>query len=300
MSSAITITLRKIYSTWNPGTIYIVPSMLLGRKIMSKIFFRSLAYILVLVILSSCGLSPEAIQTAIAQIQTANLTNAPAGTKTPAPDHTVMAVSQIYLTATDMAKWTLKLDEPFSSNIFEWCDDATANTRSDGTKSRFYIENGHYHIKYTEGEEPGGLWCAPYGTYYDFQLSIFTKLIDGADGTYYGIIFRAYHQSYSSSVNFLINPDNEYLVRARSNDGGYVILQNWTASYDLKPLGEWNKITISAVGSEFLFSINDVFQTRIVYENDDTEKGSIGVSVGSQISRKSIDVIFDNLIIREP
>jgi hypothetical protein len=68
----------------------------------------------------------------------------------------------------------------------------------------------------------------------------------------------------------------------------------------MKPQGEWNKITVSAIESDFTFFINDKFQTSLTYKGADVVKGSIGLVVNSDVPRKTVEVLFDDLTIREP
>jgi hypothetical protein len=230
----------------------------------------------------------------------------PASTYTPippstsTPDQTAVAFSQILETATAQAGWKPKLYDTFGHNVFGWCNMRSVATYVDGAKNRFYFDNGVFHMTYTSGEKYSQLWCAPYGTYYDFQVSVLAKFISGDPETSYGVAFRVYQQSFKGFSRFIINPANEYRVDTRDSNGNWVVLQDWTKSNDMKPQGEWNKLTVSAIGPELTFFLNDKFQTYLIYRGADAEKGSIGLVVHGEIPGKSIDVLFDNLTIREP
>jgi hypothetical protein len=223
----------------------------------------------------------------------------PIPTSTPTPDQTATALSQILEAATAQADWKPKLYDTFGDNVFGW-DDYRSAVEDDGTKVGFYFDNGSYHITRTSGNKYIQEWCAPYGTYYDFQVSVLSKLIYGDPETSYGVVFRAYQQNFKGLSRFIINPANEYRVDARDSNGDWIILQDWTKTSDMKSQGEWNKISISAIGPELTFFINDKFQTYLIYQSADAIKGSIGLVVSSEVPGKSVDVLFDDLTIREP
>lgn len=223
----------------------------------------------------------------------------PIPTSTPTPDQTATALSQILEAATAQAEWKPKFYDTFGDNVFGW-DDYRSVVEDDGTKVSFYFDNGSYHITRTSGDKYIQEWSAPYGTYYDFQVSVLSKLLYGDPETLYGVVFRTYQQNFKALSRFIINPANEYRVDARDSNGEWIILQDWTKTSDMKSQGEWNKISISAIGPELTFFINDKFQTYLIYESADAVKGSIGLVVGSEVPGKSIDVLFDDLTIREP
>ena len=227
-------------------------------------------------------------------------TPTPKPPSTSTPNQTATVLSQIYATATVQAGWKPSLYDSFGSNIFEWCNDNSVSISDDGAKTRFFFDNGVYHMTYTAGEKYPQSFCGPHGNFYDFQVSVLAKLISGESETSYGVIFRTYHQSFKSLSRFIINPGNEYRIDTRDFNGNWTILQDWTKTNDMKPRGEWNKITISGIGTEFTFYINDRFQTRLIHDGAATEKGVIGFVVNSAAPRKSIDVLFDDLTVREP
>jgi hypothetical protein len=157
-----------------------------------------------------------------------------------------------------------------------------------------------YEVNYTTGDTGASRWCAPYGTYYDFSASIKTLLLDADSSATYGLVFRVYHQSYSSLIGFWLTPGGQYSVGAYDEHGNYVSLQGLTDASGILPAGQWNKLTVDAQGSLFTFFVNDVFQTQLTYNSGSTAKGSIGVSVGVGSPHRSIDVQFRDFEVREP
>ena len=207
---------------------------------------------------------------------------------------------QGYAVATKAANWKRTKYDPLTKNLFGWCEDAHPEVGSDGSSARFFFNQGVYQVTYKTGDQGASRWCAPYGTYYDFNASIKTLLLDADPSASYGLVFRLYHQSYSPMIGFWLMPDGKYYVGAVDEHGNYANLQGLTDASGLQPNGEWNRLTVDAEGSVFTFFINDMFQSQLSYDSGSTAKGSIGVSVGVQNPRRGIDVQFSDFEVREP
>ena len=221
-------------------------------------------------------------------------------TMTPIPDLTANALSQIYKAATSQASWKTSLYDSFGNNVFDWCNDTSTTILDDGAKFHCHINNGVYQLNYTSGEKNPQVYVSPQGFYYDFNVSVLSKLINGDPETSYGIVFRAYQQDNKGLTRFIINPSFEYRIDTRDSNNNWIILQDWTKTNDLKPQGEWNKIAVIGVGPFFSFFINDKYQTSLTYNGADAGKGTIGLVVNSETPRKSIEVFFDDFNTREP
>lgn len=232
----------------------------------------------------------------IAQPMTPQASAGPLSTELAAPNQS----GQGYAVATKATNWRRTMYDPLTKNLFDWCESPQPVVGSDGSTSRFFFNQGVYEVSYKTGDKGAGGWCAPYGTYYDFNASIKALLVDADPSADYGLVFRLFHQSYSSMIEFLLSPDGKYSVGAYDVHGNYISLQDWTNASGLLPNGQWNKLTVNAEGSVFTFFINDVFQTQLTYDSGSTAKGSIGVSVDVANPRRSIDVQFSDYEIREP
>ncbi len=205
-----------------------------------------------------------------------------------------------YAVATKAANWKRTMYDPLTKNLFGWCEEPQANIGSDGSSARFFFNQGIYQATYKSGDNGGSRSCAPYGTYYDFNASIRALLVDADPSASYGLVFRYYHQSYSSMMGFWLTPDGKYYVGAVDEHGNYVNLQGSTEASGLQPNGQWNKLTVDAEGSVFTFFINDLFQSQLTYDSGSTAKGGIGVNVMVDNPRRSIDVQFSDFEVREP
>jgi hypothetical protein len=122
---------------------------------------------------------------------------------TSTPNQTATALSQIFEAATVQAGWKPALYDTFGDNVFGWCNDISVVTSDDGAKSRFFFDNGVYHMTYTAGDKYPQTWCAPYGTFYNFQLSVLSKILYGDPETAYGVVFRVYQQSFKGLIRSL-------------------------------------------------------------------------------------------------
>jgi len=207
---------------------------------------------------------------------------------------------QGYAVATKVANWKRTKYDPLTKNLFGWCDNPQPRIDADGGKTRFFFNQNTYHVTFTSGDNSASRWCAPYGTYYDFNASIKALLVDADPSASYGLVFRLYHQSYSSMIGFWLTADGKYYVGSDDEHGNYINLQGLTDASGLQPNGEWNKLTVDAEGSVFTFFINDLFQSQLTYDSGSTAKGGIGVSVDVQNPRRSVDVQFSDYEIREP
>jgi hypothetical protein len=268
----------------------------------------------------ACGPTTEQQATLIAASVNATLTaqgphvaptlSGPSRVQPNTPQNTLEAVQtagpapnlsqQGYAEATKVANWKRTKYDPLDKNLFGWCEDSRPNIGSDGSSSQFFFNRGAYEVIYKSGDKGAGSWCAPYGTYYDFNASIKALLVDADPSADYGMVFRLYHQSYSSMMDFVLSPDGKYAVAAYDTHGNSTGLQDWTPSTGLLPNGQWNKLTVDAEGSVFTFFINDVFQTQLTYTSGPTASGGIGVLVDVGNPRRSIDVRFSDFEIREP
>jgi hypothetical protein len=128
------------------------------------------------------------------------------------------------------------------------------------------------------------------------QVSSKVKLLNPTMDGYYGITLRATDENEQMSFYaFVVSGGNySFLLYA---DQEYKTLIDWQENPDINN-GDWNKLTVQAVGSHFSLFIND----NLLAETDDATlpNGQGGVIIGTWGGGEKIQVQFDDFEVRLP
>jgi hypothetical protein len=127
----------------------------------------------------------------------------------------------------------------------------------------------------------------------DFSTSVTFDQLQGSNLAIAGIVFRAGDDGF---YGFTVNQQG--LFRFFLNYKGQLTnSQSWQAP-NLKLNAHNNKLAVSALGSHFIFFLND----QIVGEADDTRlaSGWVGLAVGAPVSPQAAIIEFDNFELRAP
>ena len=179
------------------------------------------------------------------------------------------------------------LSDDFSSDNGKW------EVYSDSNGEVFY-EGGWLHVlNYT---------TAPYDTltisdysYSDFVLEVDTKLVDGTDDNWHGVVCR--YQGNGNYYVFSINADGYYFI-SRFLEYEQLALVDATYSSHIN-LG-WdavNSIFIECIGTKLSLSVNGHLLSEVT--DNAFSSGRIGLQATSWDGSYS-EVAFDNLVITEP
>jgi len=225
---------------------------------------------------------------------TPSVTPSPTPTATPTLNMTATAAA-IQATDTAMAYQTtaanaaetgrVLLKDTFDSNKNNW---QSKQTDDDYALTTYKIEDGTYTWDTTAHQAYIGWVPANAKAVSDFYLSVEIKQTSGPDSADYGIVFR--EDENSNFYYFGINDQGQYTLYLYYKDWSTLI--DWTQSELIQP-GEFNRITVLAEGSHFIFFINDQYLTEIT---DDTIKsGTVALAVELADTNDHAVFTFDNL-----
>lgn len=212
-------------------------------------------------------------------------------TPSPAPHTATPTLASAQATATAVATWPLLLSEPFDSNTNNWL--TQSSTTTDGTY-KISLAGGKYRweveAQTQEFFSPGLPDFPPVS---DFSTSVEFDQLQGSDLAVAGIIFRAGNDGF-----YCFTLNQQGLFRFFLNYKGQLTnSQSWQEP-KVKLNAHNNKLAVSAVGSHFIFFLND----QIVGEADDTRltNGWVGLAMGAPVSTQTAIVEFDNFEVHTP
>jgi hypothetical protein len=184
---------------------------------------------------------------------------------------------------------------PTGSIVEDFSDGVAQNWEDDGS-GRWSVTGGAYVMA---GNKGNAKRFALYdGTFCDvrFQADMRKTAGDQPGTNYsYGLHFRGDAED-SSYYSIVIATDGKYMIGKRV-DGAFTVLVNWTASPALVPgHGQWNTLTIEAVGTSLKFFSNSTLLATL--EDPSLICGTVGLYAYDAASSDVPDrVEFDNVVI---
>jgi hypothetical protein len=177
--------------------------------------------------------------------------------------------------------------DDFSQDTGYW------ETYSDANGEVFY-EGGWLHvINYTTAPEDTETMLAGY--YDDFILEIDTKLIDGTDNNWHGVVCR--YLDDGNYYVFNISADGYYYIAKFTDYDQTALAEPTTSSYINTGWDVVNTMYIECNGNRLRLSVNGHTLATV---NDDTFRdGYIGLLATAWEGNLS-EIAFDNLTISEP
>jgi uncharacterized repeat protein (TIGR02543 family) len=182
---------------------------------------------------------------------------------------------------------TVLFSDDFSQDTGDW------DTYSDSSGQVFY-EGGWLHLlNYTTASADTGTFLDGY--FDDFILEVDTKLVDGTDNNWQGVVCRL--QDLGNYYVFGISADGYYNL-AKFVDGDCIYFVSATYSgYINQGWDVVNTMHIECIGSSLSLSVNGHlldFVTDTTFNGGDT--GFLVTSLDGSFS----EIAFDNLIVVEP
>jgi hypothetical protein len=132
------------------------------------------------------------------------------------------------------------------------------------------------------------------GEFPDFYASVDIQFVRGNDddGYAYGLVFRRVEDDYGF---FGVESDGRFRVMVVHDTGIYTLID-----YDAPAVlpGQPNRLTVRAIGSDFVFQIND--QVVWYLSDDSLDPGEIGLGVDALSQGGEARVEFTNFEVRAP
>lgn len=240
---------------------------------------------------------------------TATVTRTPTVTPSATPSPTLTATPTLNMTATAaalqatdtaMAYQTVAANAASSGRvIFKDTFDSNKNnwqikqTDDDYALTTYEIADGMYTWDMT-AHQPVISWITTSPkSLTDFYLSVEIKQASGPDSADYGVVFR--EDADSNFYYFGINEQGQYALYLYNE--GWSTLVDWTQSDLIQP-GEFNKITLIAEGSHFIFFINGQYLTDIT--DDSIRSGTAALAVELAEENDQAVFQFDNFELSTP
>jgi serine/threonine protein kinase len=193
-------------------------------------------------------------------------------------------------TAKAQEQWPLVLSDSFENNRNGWR--TGNNTDSLGTIRRNFAYGKYiWAITATQGvvfqDSP------TMNPLSDFYATVIAHRAIGSVDASYGVIFRSKDQNYYAFV-ICDCPGFQFLLR---DNGTWKQLISWTKTDAIKP-GQENRITVSAIGSQFVFFINDQYVAGMM--DSTLPDGAIGLAAGPGRPGDQAIIEFSRLEVLTP
>lgn len=198
-------------------------------------------------------------------------------------------------TATVIAHQTERANYPFietfDNNKKAWATGKSDSELYAGTKS---VENGAYIWDITGVKETFITWenYKSQKALGDFDVSVDGMLKAGDPANYcYGFMFREAPEGFEHGAYvFDVCESGSFETSYYNKADGWQQISGWQTSDAIKA-GDWNRIEISARGSHFVFTVNDVQ----IFAMDDSRQATGYLSVMLDVLDKSPGTVwFDN------
>jgi hypothetical protein len=189
--------------------------------------------------------------------------------------------------STSPSTGNILFSDDFSQDTGKW------DVYSDETGEVFY-EGGWLHvINYTTASEDTETMLDSY--FSDFVLEVDTKLVDGTDNNWHGVVCR--FQDEGNYYSFNISADGYYYI-AKFVDYEQIALVDATpSSYINTGWDVVNTMRIECIGSDLSLSANGHLLDTVT--DDSFDDGYIGFLATAWEGDLS-EIAFDNLVITEP
>jgi hypothetical protein len=192
------------------------------------------------------------------------------------------------------APWPLLFAESFTDNRRGW---PTGIKQDEFILVSSVITNGKYlcTVNPKQGNSYWNLFPASGKALTDFSASVNLRFVKGNDeGSYaYGLVFRHVNDDYGF---FGLQKDGRFRVLVVYHTGIYQDITQSASAIRTQP-GQANRIAVRALGSNFVFLIND----QVVWQlTEDMAPGEIGLGVDVRSKQGEAQVEFTDLQVHAP
>jgi hypothetical protein len=192
------------------------------------------------------------------------------------------------------APWPPRWAESFADNRRGW---PTSVTQDEFIYVTTAITNGSYLLTVSprQGNSYSNMLPTNGPALSDFSAAVNLRLVRGSDdGSYaYGLVFRHVNDDYGF---FGLQSNGKFRLLVVFHTGIYQDITQSAAAIQTLP-GQANRIAVQAVGSDFLFLINDQAAWQMT---EDMAPGEIGVGVDVRSKQGEAQVEFSDLQVRAP
>ncbi len=167
--------------------------------------------------------------------------------------------------------------------------------RTDFAEGYTDYDDGVYRI--FVNAENWSAWANPSRNFDDVSISVQTKKTGGDDDNEYGVICR--HANIDNFYLATISSDGFYGFWMRQNGEALEMLnmENMLTSSEINLGEEINFIRLDCVGSTLTLYVNGEYVDST--EDGTIDSGDIGLYAGT-FSIPGTDILFDNIVVREP
>lgn len=165
----------------------------------------------------------------------------------------------------------------------------------------FTQKNDNYGFEFAKGgfrlysNIPDAIWNVR-GDFSDVSVEVETVKQIGGEGSYFGVVCR--HIDGGNYYALVINTDGFYGI-AKRGVGQLQFLEQGTAPQGLiNPGGGPNIIRGDCIAGTMSLYVNDQFIAEA--QDNDLGAGAVGLIVGNQLDKQTIDVVFDNFAVFVP
>jgi len=192
------------------------------------------------------------------------------------------------------AEWSNLLQDSFEDNHLDWPVGLTQD-HSLSVDSQISAQHYHWTVNVRNGNSYFNLIPTQGPLFSDFSAAVTIQFTDGSDDglAAYGIAFRHVDNDYGF---FGITKTGLFRVLEVHHTGVYQLWISDSAAIDRQP-GASNRIAVVAVGSDFVFLINDQVAGQM---HADIAPGQIGLGVDTIGSSPQASVDFSDFQINAP
>jgi len=200
-------------------------------------------------------------------------------TPSPTPEVQPPPTSEVQLPPSS----TLLYEDDFSNPSSGWLQESLEDRE-------FSYEDGEYHILVKKFDWVICVRNRNAGLFTDFTLEIDARLINGPEGSCYGVIFRVQHTEIENYYRFLVSEDGYYVVGTKTKDV-WTVLQDWKKSAFIKEGNNTNHLKVVCQGSQIEVYVNGHHLATVT--DDSFAEGYVGMIVDTP--EPDARVAFDNI-----
>lgn len=190
--------------------------------------------------------------------------------------------------------WPRLISESFKDNTLGWPIGLTKDASLAVTSS--IADSGYqWTTTVTDGNSYWNLVPKKGPLLADFYTSVTIQFVTGEQGdqTAYGLVFRNVEKDYGF---FGISKSGDFRILEVHHSGIYSLDQEGSNAIDTRPK-QVNRIAVAAIGSDFVFFINN----KVVWQmNADIDPGQIGLGVDALSSADEARVTFSDFEVNTP
>ncbi|MEJ5222811.1 MAG: hypothetical protein WHV44_00020 [Anaerolineales bacterium] len=237
-----------------------------------------------------------AVATQVRALELAQITQQAEATATAQAQATLQAQSTAQAAARATAIAQFDLFEPFNDNARGW---RAGEEDNDYWQGNIVIQDGLYKWNIATAKQGFIAWGDPLDSpaARDFDLYVDARLASGdTNQVCYGLVYFTNRDTLDDgALTFSVCDTQDFSIDFFTAETNWQTLQDWTAFDAIRP-GEWNTLSVTRRGAEYVFYINDRMAASVNESRMDA--GYLSMFVTVYEAAYAGEIWFDNFALQ--